>query len=53
VVATVVALPAFPDTLVWSPVLVPEDVPEKFNADKFPAMVKAPAEVILFAAEKN
>ena len=41
------------DDKVWSPVLVPEDEPEKLEADKAPAMVRAPADVILLEVEKK
>ena len=33
--------------------MVPDEVPEKLEAESAPEMVKAPAEVILFAEEKN
>lgn len=39
--------------IVWSPVLVPEELPEKLLAERAPAIVKAPADVILFAELKN
>ena len=48
-----VTVPALPVILVWSPVLVPEDVPEKLEALKAPAIVRAPPEVILLDEEKN
>jgi hypothetical protein len=52
-VCNAVAVPALPVTVVWSPVLVPLEAPEKFEADNAPAIVRAPAEVILFDEEKN
>ena len=51
--ASAVAVPAFPEIVVWSPVLVPDDVPEKLEAESAPAIVRAPADVILFDDEKN
>jgi len=39
--------------IVWSPVLVPDEEPEKLAADKLPAMVRAPPEVMLLDDEKN
>ena len=39
--------------IVWSPVLVPLDEPEKLEAERAPAMVRAPAEVSLLEEEKN
>jgi hypothetical protein len=52
-VCNAVAVPALPEIVVWSPVFVPLELPEKLEADRAPAMVRAPVEVILFDVEKN